>query len=147
MLAGFLWLVPEYILAQYAGRIINIHPALLPKYGGKGMYGMKVHEAVKAAGGVQPAPAGRVQVVDRKLESHAASFRLGGEDRPGDRGLGAGVAVGGPVDHPRRLEIATAGGREEFGHRRRAEEAAGIRAADLSTLNRDGLVGAGVARE
>lgn len=50
VLAGFLWLIPEHIIAGYPGRIINIHPALLPKYGGKGMYGMKVHEAVIAAG-------------------------------------------------------------------------------------------------
>jgi len=46
VLAGFLWLVPEDILSRYAGRIINIHPALLPKYGGKGMYGDIVHRAV-----------------------------------------------------------------------------------------------------
>jgi phosphoribosylglycinamide formyltransferase 1 len=46
VLAGFLWLVPESILDQYPGRIINIHPALLPKYGGKGMYGEAVHNAV-----------------------------------------------------------------------------------------------------
>jgi phosphoribosylglycinamide formyltransferase-1 len=46
VLAGFLWLVPESILDQYPGRIINIHPALLPKYGGKGMYGEAVHKAV-----------------------------------------------------------------------------------------------------
>ena len=50
ILAGFLWLIPLNILSAYPGRIINIHPALLPKYGGKGMYGMKVHEAVVAAG-------------------------------------------------------------------------------------------------
>lgn len=50
VLAGFLWLVPEYLLAAFPDKIINIHPALLPKYGGKGMYGSKVHEAVKAAG-------------------------------------------------------------------------------------------------
>lgn len=50
ILAGFLWLVPQSLLAAYPGRIINIHPALLPKYGGKGMYGMKVHEAVIASG-------------------------------------------------------------------------------------------------
>jgi len=50
ILAGFLWLIPENILSVYTGRIINIHPALLPKYGGKGMYGHKVHEAVIAAG-------------------------------------------------------------------------------------------------
>jgi phosphoribosylglycinamide formyltransferase 1 len=49
VLAGFLWLIPDYLLKSYPDRIINIHPALLPKYGGKGMYGSKVHEAVKAA--------------------------------------------------------------------------------------------------
>jgi len=46
VLAGFLWQVPEYLLKSYPGKIINIHPALLPKYGGKGMYGRRVHEAV-----------------------------------------------------------------------------------------------------
>lgn len=50
VLAGFLWLVPENLLRTFKDRIINIHPALLPKYGGKGMYGMKVHEAVKKSG-------------------------------------------------------------------------------------------------
>lgn len=46
VLAGFLWLIPEDILEMYKARIINIHPALLPKYGGKGMYGDRVHQAV-----------------------------------------------------------------------------------------------------
>lgn len=46
VLAGFLWKFPVDIIAQYPNRIINIHPALLPKYGGKGMYGMKVHQTV-----------------------------------------------------------------------------------------------------
>ncbi len=50
VLAGFLWLVPNNLIRQYPNRIINIHPALLPDYGGKGMYGMKVHEAVIANG-------------------------------------------------------------------------------------------------
>jgi phosphoribosylglycinamide formyltransferase 1 len=50
VLAGFLWLMPEYLVKAYAGRMVNIHPALLPRYGGKGMYGMNVHRAVKAAG-------------------------------------------------------------------------------------------------
>lgn len=49
-LAGFLWLIPAYMVKSYPGRIVNIHPALLPKYGGHGMYGHHVHEAVKAAG-------------------------------------------------------------------------------------------------
>jgi phosphoribosylglycinamide formyltransferase-1 len=46
VLAGFLWKFPEHIIAQYPKKIINIHPALLPKYGGKGMFGMHVHQAV-----------------------------------------------------------------------------------------------------
>lgn len=46
VLAGFLLKFPENIVAQYPGKIINVHPALLPKYGGKGMYGMNVHKAV-----------------------------------------------------------------------------------------------------
>jgi len=50
VLAGFLWLIPKYLIAAYPNKIINIHPALLPAHGGKGMYGIKVHEAVKAAG-------------------------------------------------------------------------------------------------
>ena len=50
VLAGFLPLIPNYLLDAYPRRIINIHPALLPKYGGKGMWGHHVHEAVKAAG-------------------------------------------------------------------------------------------------
>ncbi|MDZ7649226.1 MAG: phosphoribosylglycinamide formyltransferase [Cytophagales bacterium] len=49
VLAGFLWLIPPNLVRAYPQRIINIHPALLPKFGGKGMYGSKVHEAVKAA--------------------------------------------------------------------------------------------------
>jgi phosphoribosylglycinamide formyltransferase 1 len=48
VLAGFLWLIPDYLIKKYPERIINIHPALLPKYGGKGMYGQRVHEAVIA---------------------------------------------------------------------------------------------------
>jgi phosphoribosylglycinamide formyltransferase 1 len=48
VLAGFLWLVPSHLIKMYPHQIINIHPSLLPKYGGKGMYGMKVHEAVVA---------------------------------------------------------------------------------------------------
>lgn len=49
VLAGFLWLIPKNILQAYPGRIINIHPAILPKFGGKGMYGDFVHKAVMEA--------------------------------------------------------------------------------------------------
>jgi phosphoribosylglycinamide formyltransferase-1 len=47
VLAGFLWKIPENMIDAFPNKIINIHPALLPKYGGKGMYGMNVHTAVK----------------------------------------------------------------------------------------------------
>lgn len=50
VLAGFLWLVPSNIIKRWEGRIINIHPALLPLFGGKGMYGDNVHKAVIASG-------------------------------------------------------------------------------------------------
>lgn len=46
VLAGFLWIFPENILQRFPGKVVNIHPALLPKYGGKGMYGDKVHKAI-----------------------------------------------------------------------------------------------------
>jgi len=49
-LAGFLWKIPDYLIQAFPERILNIHPSLLPKYGGKGMYGSKVHEAVVASG-------------------------------------------------------------------------------------------------
>lgn len=46
VLAGFLWLVPEHLVNKYKGRMLNVHPALLPHFGGKGFYGNKVHQAV-----------------------------------------------------------------------------------------------------
>lgn len=49
VLAGFLWKIPDSMIAAFEGKMVNIHPSLLPAYGGKGMYGMNVHEAVKAA--------------------------------------------------------------------------------------------------
>lgn len=49
VLAGFLWLIPQNLIAAFPNKIINIHPALLPLYGGKGMYGHNVHQAVIAA--------------------------------------------------------------------------------------------------
>jgi phosphoribosylglycinamide formyltransferase 1 len=50
VLAGYVKLVPSAVIARYRGRIINVHPALLPSFGGKGMYGRRVHEAVLASG-------------------------------------------------------------------------------------------------
>jgi len=53
VLAGFLKLVPPEVIARYRGRIINVHPALLPAFGGKGMYGIRVHEAVLQSGAAE----------------------------------------------------------------------------------------------
>lgn len=50
VLAGFLWMIPQYLLNHFPHKIINIHPALLPKFGGKGMYGMNVHSKVIESG-------------------------------------------------------------------------------------------------
>ena len=53
VLAGFLWLVPENLVRAYGGRMVNVHPALLPRHGGKGMYGDRVHKAVVEAGDIR----------------------------------------------------------------------------------------------
>lgn len=53
VLAGFLLMIPPFIIRNFTHRIVNIHPSLLPKYGGKGMYGRHVHEAVVAAGEIE----------------------------------------------------------------------------------------------
>ena len=50
VLAGFLLMIPDWLIDAYEHRMVNLHPALLPKFGGKGMYGHHVHESVKAAG-------------------------------------------------------------------------------------------------
>ena len=73
VLAGFLWLIPSNILKVYGGHIINIHPSLLPKHGGKGMYGMKVHEAVKAAGDVESGIT--IHVVDANYDEGKVIFQ------------------------------------------------------------------------
>jgi phosphoribosylglycinamide formyltransferase 1 len=53
VLAGFLWLIPDNLLKAFPNKIINLHPALLPKYGGKGMYGDNVHKAIIEAGDLE----------------------------------------------------------------------------------------------
>lgn len=73
ILAGFLWLVPEAMLDAYPNRIINIHPALLPKYGGKGMYGHHVHEAVVAAGERESGIT--IHIVDRHYDRGTTLFQ------------------------------------------------------------------------
>lgn len=73
VLAGFLWKMPEDIVAAYRGQILNIHPALLPKYGGKGMYGMNVHQAVKDAGEAYTGMT--IHLVDEKYDNGAKLFQ------------------------------------------------------------------------
>lgn len=78
VLAGFLWLIPKNLIAEYPGRIINIHPALLPKFGGKGMYGDYVHKAVLAAGETEGGIT--IHYVDEKYDEgqiiHQAKYRI-----------------------------------------------------------------------
>jgi phosphoribosylglycinamide formyltransferase-1 len=85
VLAGFLPLVPDYILEAYPRRIINIHPALLPKYGGKGMHGMHVHEAVVAAGEVETGIT--IHLVDEQYDHGKTLFQAKCEVLPCDTAL------------------------------------------------------------
>ena len=73
VLAGFLWLVPQYLIDAYPHRIVNIHPALLPAYGGKGMYGMHVHQAVIDNG--EPASGITIHLVDEQYDNGSHLFQ------------------------------------------------------------------------
>lgn len=75
VLAGFLWKVPEQLVTAYPRKIVNIHPALLPKYGGKGMYGQYVHEAVINAGEVESGIT--IHYVDEHYDSGDIIFQTG----------------------------------------------------------------------
>ncbi len=73
VLAGFLWKIPKALLTKFPNRIINIHPALLPKYGGKGMYGRNVHEAVWRARDTESGMT--VHYVNEKYDAGAIIFQ------------------------------------------------------------------------
>ena len=73
VLAGFLWLVPEHIIKAFNGRIINIHPALLPAYGGKGMYGDNVHKKVWENG--EPETGITIHLVNDKYDEGKIIFQ------------------------------------------------------------------------
>ncbi|MDO5036464.1 MAG: phosphoribosylglycinamide formyltransferase [Porphyromonas sp.] len=73
VLAGYLKLIPPFLLKAYPHRILNIHPALLPKYGGKGMYGMHVHEAVKRAGEAETGIT--IHVIDEEFDRGKTIFQ------------------------------------------------------------------------
>src|SRR5262249_7671942 len=73
-LAGYMRQLGPITLSRFPGRILNTHPALLPKFGGQGMYGHRVHEAVLASGDRESGVAVRVRECDAKLEAHLATF-------------------------------------------------------------------------
>jgi len=82
VLAGFLWLIPVDILTEYNRRIVNIHPALLPRYGGKGMYGHHVHEAVIASGDTESGIT--IHHVNQKYDEGNIIFQSRCKVEPGD---------------------------------------------------------------
>jgi phosphoribosylglycinamide formyltransferase-1 len=82
VLAGFLWKVPPALIAAYPSKIVNIHPALLPKYGGKGMYGHHVHAAVIANG--ETTSGITIHYVDEQYDHGATIFQATCEVLPSD---------------------------------------------------------------
>jgi phosphoribosylglycinamide formyltransferase-1 len=93
VLAGFLWLIPPYLIKHYPDRIINIHPALLPKYGGKGMYGHFVHEAVHLAKDTQSGIT--IHYVNEKYDEGSIVFQERCEIFPSDQ----------PEDIARKVQV------------------------------------------
>lgn len=73
VLAGFLWKIPEALIEEFNGKIINIHPALLPKFGGRGMYGKNVHRAVAEAG--ETVTGITIHLVDEEFDRGEIIFR------------------------------------------------------------------------
>ncbi len=81
LLAGFLRLLPEWLVSRYRGKILNIHPSLLPAYGGKGMYGIKVHRAVIEAG--EPFSGLSIHEVNEKFDEGRVIYQEKVKIRPG----------------------------------------------------------------
>lgn len=103
-LAGYLRLVPSEVTARWRGRIVNIHPALLPKFGGTGMYGRRVHEAVLAAG--EPESGATVHHVDDAFDCGAIIAQERVPVEPGDTAdsLAARVLAAEHRLYPRTLD-------------------------------------------
>ena len=103
-LAGYLKLVPSEVTARWRGRIVNIHPALLPKFGGAGMYGRRVHEAVLAAG--EPESGATVHHVDDAFDRGAIIAQERVPVEPGDTAdsLAARVLAAEHRLYPRTLD-------------------------------------------
>jgi phosphoribosylglycinamide formyltransferase-1 len=82
VLAGFLWLIPASLLEAFPRRILNIHPALLPDFGGKGMYGHHVHEAVINAGRKESGIT--IHVIDQEYDKGSILFQARCQVLPDD---------------------------------------------------------------
>lgn len=82
VLAGFLWKFPEHILNEFPNKVINVHPALLPKYGGKGMFGMHVHEAIVANKEVETGIT--IHYVNEHYDEGAIIFQVACSVKPSD---------------------------------------------------------------
>lgn len=89
VLAGFLWLIPSALIQQFSNRMVNIHPALLPKFGGKGMFGMHVHKAVKQSG--ETTTGITIHLVNENYDEgsilHQQTIQLTGDESPEDIAL------------------------------------------------------------
>lgn len=75
VLAGFLWKIPESVIDRYPNKIINIHPSLLPKFGGKGMYGNNVHKAVMGSKEVKTGIS--IHIVNKEYDKGSIIFQVG----------------------------------------------------------------------
>ncbi|MDE3171881.1 MAG: phosphoribosylglycinamide formyltransferase [Gemmatimonadota bacterium] len=108
-LAGYLRLVPADVVRAWAGRIVNVHPALLPEFGGAGMYGHHVHEAVIAAGAGESGPT--VHFVDEAFDRGAVIAQYAVPVRPGDtpEALAARVLRVEHLLYPRVVQALAAG--------------------------------------
>lgn len=82
VLAGYLLLIPPYLLKEFPGRVVNIHPALLPKFGGKGMYGMRVHQEVIRHNEYQTGIT--IHFVNERYDEGEILFQAGFDIEPGD---------------------------------------------------------------
>jgi formyltetrahydrofolate-dependent phosphoribosylglycinamide formyltransferase len=136
-LAGYLRLVPAAVTRRYRGRMVNIHPALLPAFGGAGMYGRRVHEAVLAAGCA--VSGATVHLVDERFDTGSPLAQWPVPVLPGDTAerLAARVLA---VEHRLYPAVVDALARRLAGQRDAAPEEAGEPAFVLGTLDDPGAV-------
>lgn len=107
-LAGFLLMIPDFLLERYPKRIINIHPSLLPKYGGKGMYGRHIHEAVVAAGETETGIT--IHEVSSECDGGDIIFQVSVPVAPGDTAEDVETAIHAlEREHYPRIVVSTLG--------------------------------------